>query len=270
MKSSRHLHSACHKKFSLFLLSMLVFASPAIQAIGIVYEATLTYDATLFADADYNIVVEGISNGTPFSLNNPLSGIVFDLSNLGDTVEVTGSGSARSSTNGDETDAGHSTLNMSLGITILGEESGPIQLETAKAIAFILMDIDADGDDAFARSNASINGPIQTLASNNCLSDTLFGDSLNGVDIGTSGAPCHTRTEHVFDLFNDGVPPPPPEGVVLGRENVTGDGQAFSSSADYTNTIGFTVQAVPLPSALWLFGTGLLGLIGMSKRKKAA
>ena len=33
-------------------------------------------------------------------------------------------------------------------------------------------------------------------------------------------------------------------------------------------TIG--VSAVPLPAAAWLFGTGLLGLIGMSTRKKAA
>ncbi|VAX13070.1 hypothetical protein MNBD_GAMMA24-361 [hydrothermal vent metagenome] len=30
------------------------------------------------------------------------------------------------------------------------------------------------------------------------------------------------------------------------------------------------VQAVPVPAAVWLFGTGLLGLVGMAKRKKAA
>jgi len=29
------------------------------------------------------------------------------------------------------------------------------------------------------------------------------------------------------------------------------------------------VSAVPVPAALWLFGSGLLGLIGMVKRKKA-
>ncbi len=36
---------------------------------------------------------------------------------------------------------------------------------------------------------------------------------------------------------------------------------------------GMTVQpvtAVPVPAAVWLFGSGLLGLIGFSKRKKAA
>ena len=30
------------------------------------------------------------------------------------------------------------------------------------------------------------------------------------------------------------------------------------------------VSAVPVPAALWLFGSGLLGLIGISRRKKAA
>ncbi len=30
------------------------------------------------------------------------------------------------------------------------------------------------------------------------------------------------------------------------------------------------VSAVPVPAAVWLFGSGLLGLIGMSRRKKAA
>ncbi len=31
-----------------------------------------------------------------------------------------------------------------------------------------------------------------------------------------------------------------------------------------------TISTVPLPAAVWLFGSGLLGLIGFSKRKKAA
>jgi len=30
-----------------------------------------------------------------------------------------------------------------------------------------------------------------------------------------------------------------------------------------------TIQAVPVPAAAWLFGSGLLGLIGMARRKKA-
>jgi len=41
---------------------------------------------------------------------------------------------------------------------------------------------------------------------------------------------------------------------------------------DYWSTIEFahfSITAVPIPPALWLFGSGLLGLVGMARRKKA-
>jgi hypothetical protein len=33
--------------------------------------------------------------------------------------------------------------------------------------------------------------------------------------------------------------------------------------------IAFSVSEIPIPAAVWLFGSGLLGLIGMARRKKA-
>ncbi len=60
-------------------------------------------------------------------------------------------------------------------------------------------------------------------------------------------------------------------------------GELMTGWADYPNFIsdttlasfidlGYTVNltAVPLPAAVWLFGSGLLGLVGWSKRKQAA
>jgi hypothetical protein len=51
------------------------------------------------------------------------------------------------------------------------------------------------------------------------------------------------------------------------------------SSISWTNNVnelwhGFTigvtqVQPVPVPAAVWLFGSGLLGLVGVARRKKA-
>ena len=35
------------------------------------------------------------------------------------------------------------------------------------------------------------------------------------------------------------------------------------------DNLSYTVNAVPVPPALWLFGSGLLGLIGMARHKKA-
>lgn len=42
-------------------------------------------------------------------------------------------------------------------------------------------------------------------------------------------------------------------------------GSSFSGAANYT----LTLSAVPVPAALWLFGSGLIGLMGMARRKTA-
>ena len=35
------------------------------------------------------------------------------------------------------------------------------------------------------------------------------------------------------------------------------------------NPMNISALDIPIPSALWLFGSGLLGLVGMARRKKA-
>jgi hypothetical protein len=48
-------------------------------------------------------------------------------------------------------------------------------------------------------------------------------------------------------------------------------GPTGSCVADiYFDNASMTVAAVPVPAAVWLFGSGLLGLIGVARRKKAA
>ena len=56
-----------------------------------------------------------------------------------------------------------------------------------------------------------------------------------------------------------------PEGDgIFGIPMVDGPFKGFSVSYDLTLT------AVPVPAAVWLFVSGLLGLVGMARRKKAA
>ena len=46
----------------------------------------------------------------------------------------------------------------------------------------------------------------------------------------------------------------------------------ISKSLDNINFIGevaFSTSAVPIPAAIWLFGSSLLGLVGMARRKKS-
>ncbi len=42
----------------------------------------------------------------------------------------------------------------------------------------------------------------------------------------------------------------------------------FNPSSRFTN-VEFTASAVPIPAAVWLFGSGLIGLVGMARRKTA-
>lgn len=56
--------------------------------------------------------------------------------------------------------------------------------------------------------------------------------------------------------------------------NEYGDTLAYTSSSVspdswWVSTVDYTVSTVPIPAAVWLFGSGLLGLIGLAKHKKA-
>ena len=76
-------------------------------------------------------------------------------------------------------------------------------------------------------------------------------------------------------MINDGI-----AGVFTGEIMYSrNDGSSWYSTNqygfDYASLNGIistnvTVSAVPVPAAVWLFGSGLLGLIGISRRKKSA
>ncbi len=46
-------------------------------------------------------------------------------------------------------------------------------------------------------------------------------------------------------------------------------GQLYEAKASL-DTISYSITAVPVPATIWLFGSGLLGLLGMAKRKTHA
>lgn len=48
----------------------------------------------------------------------------------------------------------------------------------------------------------------------------------------------------------------------------TGSAWGNFNNTQYSNVYDVTIAAVPVPAAAWLFGSGLMGLIGVAKRKK--
>jgi hypothetical protein len=76
------------------------------------------------------------------------------------------------------------------------------------------------------------------------------------------------RTGTPDQMINDGI-----AGVFTGAIMSSQNGGAswFSSNQygfDYASFNG-TVSAVPVPAAVWLFASGLLGLVGVARRKQA-
>jgi hypothetical protein len=77
-----------------------------------------------------------------------------------------------------------------------------------------------------------------------------------------------------FTSYWYGTPSNPPFNTNAWGFNFSASG-GMSTLSKSTNLFAMAVYngdvgAVPIPAAVWLFGSGLLGLIGLSRRKKAA
>ena len=112
----------------------------------------------------------------------------------------------------------------------------------------------------------------ETLGYSFIINNTLFSsDSYDSNHI-NSAMNLLTNTEAIVDFTLEGM-------SSLYMTNVNYDSVSdtlylhdYSGGDVFTldnASIAFSVNAVPVPAAVWLFGSGLLGLIGLTKRKKA-
>jgi hypothetical protein len=100
-------------------------------------------------------------------------------------------------------------------------------------------------------SGASLAGP-NTL--------NLFEVSLDfPFDLDDLQAPAFILASVVFDVNQK-------TGTGLFDLSINALGDSFAFPLD-AQTIAAEVQVVPVPAAIWLFGTGLIGLIGFAKRR---
>lgn len=127
-------------------------------------------------------------------------------------------------------------------------------------------------------TSGSVGGSITDNNGNTAtISDTgnaIYTALIDGASYETLLDPTFSTTTAIGDtsLFggvNFGLPPnsqPGPAitsdiGIRIEFTLTPGDSVSFTSR--------FEVQVVPVPAAVWLFGSGLLGLVGIARRKKA-
>ena len=101
--------------------------------------------------------------------------------------------------------------------------------------------------------NTRINSALAFLGS----SMSIVGSTLDEL--------WHTTTNIDADPINAGV-----SNFTYAYTSAVSGGTSLIRALDNSTFVAYEGSVVPVPAALWLFGSGLLGLVGVARRKKAA
>lgn len=249
--------------------SLLLYFSPAHADVitGIFTHSFINVQNT--GSASTQITVE-YSNGTSTTIDGPVAtGTSIDLLTPGTSLSVRDIGYA-------ETSGGlFGTSDAGFDLTLqLSQDTGAgFDFSGMRLILEIVGTVSADGIDAFAffAGNFTANAPLlpagTNIVSEERISDTVLGNESNGIPIPGFGGSVPINYSTAFTIQNlSGSDPVIDIGFFSGRDG----GSALQSTIDYDITTTFTLlaQPVPIPPALWLFGSGLIGLVGIARRRR--
>jgi hypothetical protein len=115
--------------------------------------------------------------------------------------------------------------------------------------------LDSDGN--------NISGGFTPLTQVAAGSDAIVGGIFDYVLSGTDGG-------NDFDWTQMSVSAVMPAGTAWAKIQLIHilESSTTNTGAIFLDDASLTVAAVPVPAAIWLFGTGLLGLLGIARRKR--
>lgn len=131
--------------------------------------------------------------------------------------------------------------------------------------------VDADGPDAYVGSEFTVDDAGGEVFFSDLISDTFFGDEIGGVFTGTFGDSLAESGPSFFDIIVNA------SSATNISSAWTLDGGVFANPgyAELDFSASITVDeiknlTVPVPPTIYLFGTGIFGLLAAQMRKRKA
>jgi hypothetical protein len=258
-------------------------------------------------NASVSVTVNGYSNGIYQEVTNPdPNTFSWIIGGPSDVININMSGSSNSEPDGPSSAqfSGKVLFNAvssdTTGVSAAGSDTTGVS-DWGLGVEYLLtlfgyhtsIGVDAYGSLSTVLKGYAASDPNGTnIEVQDIGTDTIFGNWDNDGDTGLFGGTQGLDTSVGLFLREDsectGAPcalemtatprdAPPLEISPLATEEQflfiesAGQANALESTSEFDLTITFGVATVvPIPAAVWLFGSGLLGLVGMARRKKAA
>ena len=280
IKTIKFIQKLVRRSILLFLVSFPLAAAP------LAFEVTAEISLDLFENGGSNsfriAVVEG---GVETIILNPVAGssFTFNPTKDGDSVELTMVTETWSGPSGSIDDRGFARAGGTLSVDVY-DSATPARAFLEGPLGDLDYDLVADiegettGSDVYLTVQSSTSKytklGFELTDSDSIFMDTVFGDSVNGVDTGTFGGPFNASSQESQELSriflgSDPILDPDTFGSArTARLEGTNTSEAFSSTGYGSTTLGFELYStvVPVPAAVWLFGS-CLGLLGWMRRK---